>query len=129
MILLCDEDVGVSVPNALSLVRYEAKALVQLGWGGKPDVEWLAWAGGQGMLVFSCNKKMLEVPDERASINRENVGIVFITNGEEHTARVLLLLLGKWADLVLLDETEPRPFARFLSPYGRLTDNYRHFKL
>ncbi len=31
--------------------------------------------------------------------------------------------------LELLHETEPRPFAWFLSPNGRLSTQYRHFQL
>ena len=129
MILLCDEDVGTGVPNALDLVGLEARALVRLGWGGRPDIEWLAWAGQQGHLVFSCNKKMLLVPSEKDTIIQEKVGIVFLTNGEEHLAKVLRLLLTKWEVLEFLNDTEPRPFARFLSPNGRLTDRYRHYQL
>ena len=59
---------------------------------------------------------MLLVPQERETIVREKVGIVFLTTGEEVPADVLRLLLGKWRDLEILDSTEPRPFARFLSP-------------
>jgi hypothetical protein len=127
--LLCDEDIGTGVPTALNPVGYRANSLVRLRWGGRPDVEWLAWAGQRGLLVLSCNKKMLLVPDERDTIIRENVGIVFLNNGEEHPARVLKLLLNKWNDLELLDQSEPRPFAKFLSMNGRLTDQYRYFRL
>lgn len=129
MILLCDEDVGTGVPNALTLVGYDARAMVDVGWGGHHDIDWLLRAGRTGWLVFSCNKRMLLVPGERETIIREKVGIVFLTNGEEHPARVLKLLLTKWDALELLDRTEQRPFARFLSPNGRLTSKYRHFQL
>ena len=128
MIFLCAEDVGTGVPNALRLVGADVRALVQLGWGGRPDVEWLAWAGRR-MLVFNCNKKMLLVAEERTTIINEKVGIIFITNREEYLAKVPLLLLKKWDNLELLDETEPRPFAKFLSPNGRFSDSYRHFRL
>ena len=87
MILLCDEDIGTGVPAALTAVGYDARALVRQGWGGRPDVEWLAWAGNAGMLVLSCNKKMLRVPSERQAIIDSNVGIVFLTTGEERPAR------------------------------------------
>ena len=117
------------MPEALRLVGYHARALVRLGWGGRPDEEWLAWAGQQGHLVFSFNKRMLLVPRERDTIIREKVGIVFLTSGEEHPAAVLLLLLKKWPDLELLNDTEPRPFAKFLSPNGRFSDRYRRFQL
>ena len=99
--------------------------MFHVGWGGMPDVQWLAWAGQAGMMVFSCNKKMLTVPSERQSIIDNKVGIVFLTTGEERPARVLLTLLRKWADIELLDSAESRPFARFLSPNGRLSESYR----
>ena len=72
---------------------------------------------------------MLLVPEERETIIREKVGIVFLNNGEEHLPRVLKLLLNKWDDLQLLDDTEPKPFAKFLSMNGRFSDQYRHFRL
>ena len=128
MILLCDEDVGTGVPRALHAVGFEARSLHGRGWGGKPDVWWLTQAGRNGWLVFSSNKKMLLVEMERETILREKVGIVFLTTGEERTVRVLQLLLRKWPDLELLDATQ-RPFARFLSPNGRLTDKFRHYRL
>ena len=92
-------------------------------------MEWLAWAGNAGMLVLSCNKKMLRVPSERQAIIDSNVGIVFLTTGEERPARVLLTLLRRWDALEQLDSTEPRPFAKFLSPNGRLSDSYRGLNL
>ena len=58
---------------------------------------------------------MLKVTSERDTVIRENVGIVFLTRGEEQPARVLLRLLQKWTDLEVLWETTDRPFARFLS--------------
>lgn len=81
MILLCDEDVGTGVPRALSLVRYPAHALYDCGLAGTPDVHWLTIAGQGGLLIFSCDKKMLTVPRERQTILDENVGIVFLTSG------------------------------------------------
>ena len=129
MILLCDEDIGTGVPTALTAVGYDARALVRQGWGGRPDVEWLAWAGNAGMLVLSCNKKMLTVPSEHQAIVDNNVGIVFLTTGEERPARVLLTLLRRWNALEKLDSTVPRPFAKFLSPNGRISDSFRGIHL
>ena len=129
MILLCDEDIGTGVPNALHAVGYDAHSMVGMRWQGMPDVEWLALAGNAGMLVLSCNKKMLTVPSERQAITDNNVGIVFLTTGEERPARVLLTLLKRWDALELLDSAESRPFARFLSPNGRLSESYRSLSL
>lgn len=129
MILLCDEDVGTSVPKALNLVGCETKYMRKLRWAGKPDVEWLSKAGQNEWLVFSYNKKILKVPSERETIIREKVGIIFLTNGTEYTRKVLRLLLTKWDTFELLWATVERPFARFLSPNGRLSDKYKDYKL
>lgn len=129
MILLCDENVGTGVPNALRLVGYSTHSIVSLGWMGQRDVEWLARAGQNQWLVFTPNKKMLLVPEERNVIIREKVGIIFLTSGEEIPAKVLRLLLTKWETLELLWDTTERPFARFLSPNGRLASKYKHYQL
>lgn len=129
MILLCDEDVGTGIPKALKLVGFGALSLRGLHMGGWPDTEWLTKAGQKNWLVFSYNKKILKVPNERETIIREKVGIVFLTNGTEYSHRVLRLLLGKWDTLELLWNTTERPFARFLFLNGRLTDKYKDYSL
>ena len=67
--------------------------------------------------------------DERDTIIREKLGIVFLTTGNEHPYVVLRGLLTKWDTLELLHETLQRPFARFLSPNGRIGSQFRQFKL
>lgn len=129
MILLCDEDIGTNVPRALALVGHDARSLFEIGWAGKPDTWWLTKAGRLRWLVFSCNTRMLRVPSERAAIQTEHVGIVFLTSGEEHLAKELWLLLVKWPWLEEIDRNLDRPFARFLSPTGRVSDSYRGLKL
>jgi len=101
----------------------------KLGWAGKPDVEWLSKAGQNEWLVFSYNKKILKVPNERETIIREKVGIIFLTNGTEYNRKVLRLLLTKWDTFELLWSTVERPFARFLSPNGRLSERYKDYQL
>ena len=86
---------------------------MRVSWKGQKDREWLTRAGKLEWLVFSYNKKQLLV----------------LTSGEEKPAKVLGLLLKKWADLELLDKREQRPFARFLSPSGYLRDRYKHYSL
>lgn len=95
MKLLCDEDIGTGVPKALYAVGYEARSLFELGWRTYSDTRWLTLAGQGGWLVFSCNKRQLLVPDERGTIVREKVGVVYLTNGNEHPHRVLRYLLNK----------------------------------
>ena len=72
---------------------------------------------------------MLKVAAERNAIIRENVGIVFLTSGEEHPPTVLLRLLKKWTDLEMLWDNTPRPFARFLFANNQLSDSYRDYSL
>lgn len=127
MILLCDEDVGTGVPRALGWVGYPAHALYDCGLGGTPDERWLPIAGQGGLLVFSRNKKMLRVPRQRQIIIDQKVGIVFLTHGQESPAGMLRLLLNRWDKLELLDSSEPRPFARFISPNGKLSYKFRNF--
>ena len=129
MIFLCDEDIGRGIPHALSDVGYNTVSITQRGWAGRADVDWLTTAGERGWLVFSANKKMLQVPQERATIISQKVGAVFLTNGEERIVKVLQLLLAKWDHLDLLDRTEPRPFVRFLNMRGQLLPSYRNLRL
>lgn len=129
MNLHCDENIGTGVPQALALVGYTVSYHWKLGWSGKRDEEWLPWVGQNQWLLFSCDKKMLLVPRERNLIIQNKVGVVFLTNGEEYVARVLRLLLTKWDTLELLWDSTERPFARFLSPNGRLAAKYRHYQL
>ena len=129
MDLLCDENIGTGVPKALSLVGYKAASLRQLHLGGRPDEEWLAIAGKRKWLVFSDNKKILKVPNERSVIIKEKVGIIFLTKGTEYNHKVLKLLLTKWSTLESLWAQVDRPFVRFLFPNGRISDKYKDYSL
>lgn len=120
MILFCDEDIGSRVPKALQLVGLNVIPSVQQGWLGKKDRVWLPEVGRNGWLAFSCNKRMLRVPEERDIIIREKVGIVFLTSGEERLPNTLRLLLNKWSWLEHIDQAVPRPFAFFLYPNGQV---------
>ena len=98
--------------------------MYDIGWRTRPDVAWLPDAAAEGYLVFSNNKRMLLAPEEKAAIEANNLGIVFLTNGEERVADVLRLLLNKWKWLEEIDR-QPKPFVYFLSPKGRVTTSYR----
>ena len=119
MILACDEDVGTHVPQALQLVGLPVMSFKDLGLLGVADVTWLQQAGEKGWLVFSHNKRMLDVPRERRTMIENHVGIVFLKSGFERRATVLRLILNKWDWLQLVDASIPRPFAFFLPPKGR----------
>ena len=129
MILFCDEDIGTRVPQALDLVGLDTMSLVKQGWMSRPDTEWLAIAGERGWLVFSSNFRMLRSAIEKDAIIRNNVGIVFLTSGDQFIRRVLWLLLVKWPWLERIDQTTPRPFVYFLSPTGRTSTRYKNLSL
>ena len=124
MRLLCDEDVGTAVPGALSSVGCDATSMQSLGWRGRPDAEWLPDAAAEGYLVFSRNKRMLLIPDERDAIVENGLGIVFLTSGRETPRNMLLLLLKRWDWLEEIDRL-PKPFVYFLSPSNRATTSHR----
>ena len=96
---------------------------------GRADEWWLPRVGEAGWVVFSSNKKMLLVPRERQTIIENEVGIVFLTTGNETPRTMLKLLLNRWDRLEYLHRNTARPFARFLSPNGRLADSFRHYNL
>ena len=129
MKLLCDEDIGTGIPRALYGVDRDARSTIDLGWRTYGDTQWLTLAGQGSWLIFSKNKRMLLATDERDTIIREKLGIVYLTTGNEHPYTVLKILLTKWESLELLDQTVQRPFARFLSPNGRISSQYRQFRL
>ncbi len=127
MILFCDEDVGKGIPLALRLVGCQTKYMYEMGWAGKPDTKWLEDVGGRGWLVFSYNKKILRVPEERDTLIKGKVGAIFLTTGQEYARNVLRVLLSRWDSLESLDSTESKPFVRFLLPSGRLVPKYKDF--
>jgi hypothetical protein len=63
-------------------------------------------AGEKGWLVFSNNIRMLRTKAEKEAIIQNNVGIVFLTSGDEYIRRVLWLLLIKWRWLERIDECD-----------------------
>jgi len=119
LILYSDEDVGTKVPRALKLVGLGAVSAVSKGAVSEPDIQWLERVGKKGWLGLSCNKSILNVPEEHDAIINNNVGIIFITSGNLHPKDKLLLILRKWQWMETLDETESRPFAYYLYATGQ----------
>ncbi len=124
MRLLCDEDVGTGVPVALRKVGCDATSMRTRQWQGRPDTDWLPDAGAWGYLVFSLNKGMLLIPEERDAIIRNQVGIVYLTSGQVPIRQMLLLLLKRWEWLEEIDQ-QPKPFVHFLSPSNRVSTRHR----
>lgn len=120
MILYADENVGTRVPKALKLVSLQAISAISKGGVGEPDIQWLERVGKKGWLGLSCNKNILDVPEERDAIIKNKVGIVFLSSGNLHPKDILTIVLRKWHWLETIDESERRPFAFYLYPSGQL---------
>ncbi len=86
---------------------------------GTRDELWLPYVGRSGMLLFSCNKAILETEAELEIYMRENVGGVFLTTGRERKVDVLLLLLKRWSWLEEVNRETSRPFAYMVTISGR----------
>ena len=92
-------------------------------------MRWLEVVGRNGWLALSCDKYILREPNERAALVANNVGIFLLTDGEMSAKDMLRVLLNKWSALEKLDAEVARPFARFLSPNGRISASYRGLRL
>ena len=113
MILYFDEDMGKGVPSALFVVNLKTILWKAKRYGTAtktPDTRWLTDAGRENWLAFSCNTEILNVEAERDLIAQENVGIVFLTSGQENGADVLRMVLNKWKWLESIDTQVMRPF-------------------
>jgi hypothetical protein len=119
LILYCDEDVGTRVPRALKLVGLRVISAVSKGAVSEPDIQWLERIGKKGWLGLSCNKDILNVPEEHDTIVDNNIGIVFFSTGNIHPKDKLLLILRKWRWLETIDGTEKKPFAYYLYLTGQ----------
>ena len=122
MRLFFDEDTGRGVPDALHSVgipcEYVSKKFDIAK--GTPDELWIPYAGKKGLLVFSCNKGILEAEAQRQLWIENNVGGVFLTSGQERKADVLLLILRRMDWLREIDGS-PRPFAYTVTIHGKWT--------
>ena len=118
MITYTDENVGIKVPKALKLVGLRTIPAISKGGVGEPDIQWLERVGKKGWLGVSCNKNMLNVPEERDAIINNNVGIVFFNSGNLHPRELLYLILRKLAWMEGIDANVVRPFAFLLYNNG-----------
>jgi hypothetical protein len=97
--LLCDEDVGRSIPEALralelgevEYIRNLFRRRIRAGQfaNGVKDEDWIPLAGRGGWLVFSCNRRLLDAQAQRDLWIREKVGGVFLTSGQEKRREVM----------------------------------------
>lgn len=121
MILLFDESISPQVPQALRQDGYDALSFHNLGWLGEDDVIWLPKAGQiADSLVLSRDRAMLDDSDELQEIIDNNVGIVFLTSGQQPVESVIQLVTASLELLEELHNNTPRPFTRFLTTEGHL---------
>ena len=122
MRLFFDEDVGTGVPKALRSVgircEWIGKRRKPATRRGTPDEVWIPHAGRRGLLVISCNRRILESEAQRNLWIEHKVGGVFLSSGQENKAAVLLLVLRKMEWLELVDQATERPFAYTITIRG-----------
>lgn len=122
MKIFFDEDNGTAIPRALQLVRAPCEEILYPRKDGpvplgSADVDWISHVGSRGYLAFSQNKRLLDVPHERAALVAARLGIVFTSTGRSPAYETLRLLLNRWDWLREIDRNEVRPFA-FILPFS-----------
>ena len=126
MTLLVDENISRRVAEVLFEQGFDIRSFKSLGWLGKSDLEWLPLAGGiRDSVVLTCDRMILEDPDEYASIINSNAVIVFLTSGEIPLEILVDLITSSWSQIEELQNSTPYPFIRFLTPEGLLLDEYK----
>ena len=129
MILLCDEDISPQVADTLQQRNYDARSFREMGWLSRLDTDWLPLAGQiADSMVLSCDRMML-TGAERDAIIANNVGIVFLTDGQRPIISIVQLLMNNWAQLEQLHNNTPRPFVKFLTIEGQLINRFRGRRL
>ena len=121
MILICDENISPQVTETLRQLGYDARSFRDLGWLGQSDLIWLPMAGQiSDSLVLSRDRSMLNKRREYRAIIDHNIGIVFLTSGQQEQESLIPLIADSWALLEELHYNTPRPFIRFLTNTGNL---------
>ena len=121
MILICDENISPRVSDALQERGLDARSFKRLGWLSDDDPVWLTRIPDiADSLVVSRDRMMLNRPRELNSIVDNDIGIVFLTGGQQAVESVIELLRNSWALLEELHNNTPRPFVRFLTTNGNL---------
>lgn len=121
MILLCDENISPQVPEALRQRGRDARSFHMLGWLSRPDLQWLPGAGQmEDLLILTRDRSMLDDSDERQAIIDNNLGVVFLTSGQQPVEYLIQLIIDNWDQLEQLHNNTPRPFVRFLTTLGTI---------
>ena len=125
MILLCDENINPRVADILTANGFDARSFRSMGWLGRSDADWLPLAGQiMDSLILTCDRMILDDPDEYAAIFSSNVGAIFLTTGQMLAEAMVEMLISVWPDLEVLNNTVSRPFIRFLTSNGLLLTEF-----
>ena len=65
---------------------------------------------------------MLDDSDEKQAIIDNNLGVVFLTSGQQPVEDLIQLVIGNWDQLEHLHHNTLRPFIRFLTTTGNLRE-------
>ena len=65
---------------------------------------------------------MLDDSDEKQAIVDNNLGVVFLTSGQQPVEGLIQLVIDNWAKLEEAHNNIPRPFVRFLTTIGTLRE-------
>lgn len=123
MILLCDENISPRVPETLRQDGYDARSFHMMGWLSRRDLQWLPGAGQmEGSLILTRDRSMLDNSNEKQAIIDNNLGVVFLTAGQQSVEDLIRLVVNSWDQLEHLHDTTPRPFVRFLTTTGNLRE-------
>ena len=121
MILICDENLSSRISDALQQRGLDARSFKSLGWLSDDDSVWLPRIPDiSESLVVSRDRMMSNRPGELNAIVANNIGIVFLTGGQQPVESVIELLSNSWSLLEELHNNTSRPFVRFLTTDGKL---------
>jgi hypothetical protein len=119
--LFFDEDIGPTVALRVQELLPEDE-IDYVGHGraigkGTADVRWLHYAGDNGFIVISQNRKILRVPHEVAVIVEARVGIIFVPADIPLDGKVQMLVRRvRWLRGTYAGRS--RPFALSLQKSG-----------
>lgn len=123
MKVFIDEDCGTGIPKSLKLVKMPCEDLVYpqnrlpIRFGTKDPV-WIPWAGDNGYLALSMNRRILENPSEFALLVEHRLGIVFVDNGKYPIWQVLKMFMVRWEWFEEINRHN-KPFAYTVGLTGR----------
>ena len=73
-------------------------------------------------LILTRDRSMLDNSNEKQAIIDNNLGVVFLTAGQQSVEDLIRLVVNSWDQLEHLHDTTPRPFVRFLTTTGNLRE-------